>query len=126
VIFGRTARGETISSGLFSDRWRIRRRDRLVFADDLRFDWADADLLSRPAVLAGAGAMATVLLVTEEPERYLSAARDIVGDAGGVSAWDGKLVARLATPTGFALRQTLIPLLAALRDGAPLPKLWRI
>jgi urease accessory protein len=126
VIFGRAARGERVRSGLFADRWRVRRKGRLVFADDLRFDWADADLLSKPAVLAGAGAMATVLLVTEEPARYLSAAREIVGEAGGVSTWAGKLVARLATPTGFALRRTLIPLLAVLRDGAPLPKLWRI
>ena len=126
VIFGRAARGEQVRSGLFSDRWRIRRGDRLVFADDLRFDWADADLLSRPAVLAGGGAMATVLFVTGEPERYLSPAREIVGEAGGVSAWDGKLLARLVAANGFALRQTLIPLLAALREGAPLPKLWRI
>ena len=63
TIFGRAARGETVRSGLFRDHWRIRREGRLVFADDLRFDWADAGLLSRPAVLAGAAAMATILFV---------------------------------------------------------------
>ena len=126
VIFGRAAHGEEVHAGLFADRWRIRREGRLVFADDLCFDWTDAEILSRPAVLACNGAMATVLLVAEAPERYLSTAREIVGEAGGVSAFNGKLLARLVAANGFALRQTLIPLLAALRDGAPLPKLWRI
>ncbi len=126
VIFGRAARGETIRAGLFSDRWRIRRNGRLLFADDLRLDWADADLLSKPSVLACAGAMATVLLVAEEPERHLEKLRAIVGGSGGVSAWNGKLVARIVAAGGAALRRTLIPLLAALRDGAPLPRLWRM
>jgi len=126
LLFGRAARGERVRSGLFADRWRIRREGRLVFADDLRLDWAIPDLLGRPAVLADAGATATLLLVTEEPERHLDAARDIVGDLGGVSAWDGKLAARVAAPDGLSLRRVLIPLIATLRDGAPLPKLWRI
>lgn len=126
TIFGRSARGETVCSGLFTDRWRIWRRGRLVFADDLRFDWADAGLLSRPAVLAGAAAMATILFVTEEPTCHLAPLREIVGKNGGVSAWNGKLLARLTATTGAALRRTLIPALATLREGASLPKFWRI
>jgi urease accessory protein len=126
TIFGRSARGETIRSGLFTDRWRVRREGRLIFADDLRFDWADADLLNRSAVLAGTAAMATILFVTEEPARCLAALREILGDAGGVSAWNGKLLARLTATTGAALRQSLIPVLAALRNGVSLPKFWRI
>jgi urease accessory protein len=126
TIFGRSAHGESVRLGLFTDRWRIRRTGRLIFADDLRFDFSDADLLKRPAVLAGAAAMATILFVTEEPARHLSALREIVGDSGGVSAWNGKLLARVTARSGAALRQTLIPMVAALRDGASLPKFWRI
>jgi urease accessory protein len=126
TVFGRAARGEIIRSGLFTDRWRIRRDGRLVFADDLRFDFSDADLLSRPAVLASAAAMATILLVTDDPTRYLASLREIVGENGGVSGWNGKLLARLTAKTGAALRATLIPALAALRGGVSLPKFWRI
>ncbi len=125
LIFGRAAHGERVRSGLFADRWRIRRGGRLVFADDLRFD-LNAEILSRPAVLACNGAMATALLLTDTPDQHLERAREIVGEAGGVSAWDGKLVARLVAHDGAALRRSLVPLLGALRDGAPLPKLWRI
>ncbi len=126
VIFGRAAHGETVRSGLFTDRWRIRRQGRLVFADDLRFDWSHAELLSRPAVLAGGGAMATILYVGEAPERHLEPLRAIVGEAGGVSAYNGKLLARVASEGGAALRRVLIPGLVELLDGAALPKIWQM
>jgi urease accessory protein len=126
VIFGRAARGERMRSGIFTDRWRIRRRGRLVFADDLRFDWAHADLVGRPAVLAGAGAMATMLLVSDAPERHLEALRRILREAGGASAFDGKLLARVTAEGGAALRRVLIPGLVELLDGAALPKIWQI
>jgi urease accessory protein len=126
TIFGRAARGETMSSGLFADRWRIRRRGRLVFADDLRFDWADAALLRRPAVLGGAGAMVTVLLIGDDPERHLAPLRAIIGGAGGASAWNGKLLARIVCEGGAALRRVLNPALVELLDGAALPKIWQI
>ncbi len=126
TIFGRSARGEAVRSGLFTDRWRIRRENRLVFADDLRFDWSDPELVRRPAVLAGAAAMATILFMVEEPARHLPALREVIGANGGVSAWNGRLIARIVAPTGAALRQTLIPALSVLRDGAGLPKFWRI
>jgi urease accessory protein len=126
VIFGRAAHGETVRSGLFRDRWRIRREGRLVFADDLRFNWADAELLSRPAVVGGAGAMATILFVGEEPARYVEPLRAALGDCGGVSAFDGKLLARVTAEGGAALRRVLIPGLVEVLDGAALPKLWQI
>ena len=37
VILGRRMMGETVRTGLFRDRWRVRRDGRLVFADDLAF-----------------------------------------------------------------------------------------
>jgi urease accessory protein len=126
TLFGRTARGETMRSGFFADRWRVRREGRLIFADDLRFDWADARLLDRPAVLAGGAAAATVLFVSGQPERHLGALRDIIGDLGGASAWNGKLLARIVAEGGAALRRVLVPALVELLDGAALPKIWLI
>jgi urease accessory protein len=126
IIFGRTAHGETIRSGLFTDRWRIRRGGKLLFADDLRFDWADAELLSRPAVLSDARAMATILFATDDPSRHLDQVRAMIGAQGGASAWNGKLLARMIADSGAALRRTLIPALDALLDGAALPRIWRM
>jgi urease accessory protein len=126
TLFGRAARGEIVGSGLFADRWRVRRQGRLVFADDLRLDWADAALLRRPAVLAGAGAMATILYVAAHPERHLAPLRAIIGAAGGASAWNGKLLARFTAEGGAALRRVLLPALVELLDGPALPRMWQI
>jgi urease accessory protein len=91
------------------DHWRIRRNGRLVFAGNPRFDWADGELLSRPAVLGGGAAMATMLLMATEPECHLQPLRDIFAGAGGASAWNGKLLARVTAEGGAALRRILLP-----------------
>jgi urease accessory protein len=67
-----------------------------------------------------------VLLVAADAERFVEPLRRIVGPTGGVSAFDGKLVARLVAADGLSLRRVLLPALEALRDGAPLPRVWRI
>ena len=125
LVFGRAAMGETMRAFSLHERWRIRRGGRLVFADDLRFGNADAGLLAEPAVLGGAGAMATILLVDDDAERFLDPVREAIGDHGGASAWDGRILARLVAADGMALRAVLLPALAALLDGAALPQAWR-
>ncbi|UDF32552.1 UNVERIFIED_ORG: urease accessory protein UreD (plasmid) [Roseateles sp. XES5] len=126
VLFGRTAMGEVLSHGGLHDRWRIRRDGRLLFAEDFSVSGEIAAQLARPAVLAGCTAMATVLYAAREPERLLEAVRAVVGEAGGASAWNGKLLIRLVAASGLALRQRLEPLLSLLLAGHALPKVWQL
>lgn len=126
ILFGRTAMGEAVRSGSLHDRWRVRRDGRLIFADDFRTSGDVAAALARPATLCGAHAMATVLYVGAEPQQWLEPVREIIGPAGGASAWGGKLVARLVAETGHALRRRLEPLLSLLLRGQPLPKVWQL
>lgn len=124
VILGRHAMGEAFARGRFHDRWRIRRDGRLIFADDLKLDGDIAHLTAQPALLAGAGAFATLLLIDPDPATRLEAVRTAIGPLGGASAFDGKLVARIAAPDGLSLRRALIPALAAL--GAAPPAVWTL
>lgn len=126
VLFGRMAMGETLRSGRLADRWRVRRDGRLLFADDLRFEGDIAAQLAPQAVMGGRQAMATVLFAGSAPERFLEAARQIIGPAGGASAWNGKFLARLLEETGLALRRRLEPLLTLLMGGRALPKVWQL
>jgi urease accessory protein len=124
VVFGRAAMGEAVAEGLFSDRWRLRRGGRLVFADAALLDGAIAAKLAEAAVAAGGIALATVL-VAPGTDAVLAAVRALDGQfAGevGISAWNGIAVARLVARDGLALRHDLIAVLRAL--GTSVPRLW--
>lgn len=127
VAFGRKARGETVESGLLEDRWRVRRGEKLVFAETLRLDGAVHELLARKTVANGASALATILHVAPDAEAQLDGAREILerhrAVEAGASAWNGALVVRLLAQSSEPLRdaaRALLPLIA----GRALPRVW--
>ena len=125
VIFGRSAMGETVLDGHFSDRWRVRVDRTLVFAESVLLDGAIARRLARQAVAGEAVAIASVLKIPGD-DKVVAAVRamekDFAGEVG-VSAWNGLAVARLVASDGAALHHDLIGVLTAL-GGMPLPRLW--
>lgn len=126
LVFGRTAMGEMVETGHLSDRWRIFLEGELVFADNLRLEGAVRALLDRPGVANGAAAMASLLLVSPDAERFTERLRGVLGDAGGASLIrPGVLFARLLARDGYALRQRLIPAIEAL-SGDDIPKTWTL
>ncbi|MSO80707.1 MAG: urease accessory protein [Alphaproteobacteria bacterium] len=127
VVFGRTARGEAVIDGCIDDSLTLRRDGRLVWADRLHLDGGIAAAMRRRAIAAGARAVATILLAAPDSAGQLGGVRDVLGriaGRGAASAWDGILVARLLEPDGAALRHDMMLLLACLRDGALLPRVW--
>jgi urease accessory protein len=125
VVFGRSAMGETVTQGHFSDHWRVRRDGKLVFAESLRLDGAIAQMLAERAVAGGGVAIASVLKLPGD-EKDVALVRALQADfAGevGVSTWNGLVVARLVAPDGAALRRDLIGIVTALGDAPP-PRLW--
>ena len=124
IILGRAAMGETVRQGFLHDRWRVRRSGELVFADDLHLDGDIAALAARDVVLSGNAAFATVVYVGSDADRYLDRLRAIVGDAGGASSFDGKLIARIVAGSGQMLRRVLSEAVALLAvDGVP--RVWQ-
>ena len=123
VVFGRSAMGEAVEEGSFSDSWRVRRGGRLLLAETIRLDGMISSTLAEAAVTAGGVAVATVLLVPGD-DATVGRVRAIEGFAGevGISAWNGLAVARLCAKDGAALRRDLTAVLQAL--AAPLPRIW--
>ena len=122
VVFGRSAMGEAVTEGAFTDRWRVRRDGRLLFAETVRLDGAIARMLAEPAVAGGGVAIATVLAVPGDlamAERVR--AQTFCGEVG-VSAWNGLAVARLCAKDDASLRRDLTAVITAL--GGTLPRLW--
>jgi len=124
VVFGRSAMDEIVMHGSLTDRWRVRRNGRLLFAETLRLDGEIAKKLTTQAIAAGGVAVATVLIVPGSDDK-VAAVRALadthVGEVG-ISAWNGIAVVRLCAESGAALHRDLAAVLAAL--DAPLPRLW--
>ncbi|MCR9125764.1 MAG: urease accessory protein UreD [Rhodobacteraceae bacterium] len=124
VIFGRAAMGETVTDLRLRDRIDVRRDGLPVFADRTRLTGNARDLMRRGAVGAGAGAMASLVYAAPDAARFVAPAREIVQHRGGVSlVRDGVLFARVLAKDGFALRRTLLPLIASM-SVTPLPRTW--
>lgn len=125
VFFGRSAMGETVSVGTFFDRWRVRRRGELIYAETVRLEGRIAEELARPAVADGGQAMATVLLVPGDDSAVAAGrtlSEDFRGEVG-LSSWNGITVIRLCAKEGRYLRHDLASILARCGGGPP-PRLW--
>ena len=125
VVFGRAAMDETMRDGAYSDRWRLRRGGRLVFAETLRLDGDIAGKLAQAAVGGGGTAVATVLIAPADDElveRVRAAAASFAGEVG-ISAWNGFAVGRFCAKDAAALRGDVMKVLAQI-DAKALPRLW--
>ncbi|MEM7567029.1 MAG: urease accessory protein UreD [Pseudomonadota bacterium] len=143
-LLGRAAMGEEPTRGLLNERWEIWVDGRPFAIERSRIGGGTGALESTtqgPATLGGARAFATVLLAAPGDDALVDRAADALRslpmpDAPadrGASAWNGRLLLRLVTPSGLALRRALVPALetlAGLVRGEPgsarLPKVWAL
>ncbi|MEL6978749.1 MAG: urease accessory protein UreD [Pseudomonadota bacterium] len=145
LVFGREAMGESVGRGFLSDRWRIRRGGRLIYADATRLEGDIAAILARPSALGGRRAMASLVYVAPDAADRLEPLRAIFAELRGAgaddepgcgdmfasaaplaaaSAWNSVLSARLTAPSGGSLMVFAAAALQAFR-GAPTPRVWR-
>ena len=124
VVFGRTAMGERMQQGEFTDRWRMRRDGKLVFAETVRLDGNIGAKLARSVVAKGGAAIGTALIVPgdEALVARIREASDTFAGEVGISAWNGFAMARFCAQDAAALRADMMAVLA--RTGAALPRLW--
>lgn len=129
TIFGRLAMGEQIEHGLLRDRWRIRREQKLLFAEDISFDGAIAAHLNHPTI--GGGARSSALIVHIAPDS-LAQAEPLRAQLNtchhavewGVSAWNDMLIMRMLAHDPQALRALSQMALVFLR-GHDMPRVWQ-
>lgn len=128
VVLGRTAMGETMRSGSLRDRMRIWRGGKLIYADTLALGGEISELMSRAAIGGDAKGMGVIIHASDSARSLLSPVRDALADARALAAascWNGLLAVRLLAPDGETLRHDIALALGALREGRPLPRVWR-
>ena len=127
VVFGRLARGETAMCGTYDDTWDVVRDGKLVFAERARLDDAIGRQLDRPAIGAGARAVAMLLLAERDAAAAVEPLRGALqpfADAveSGVSHRDGVTLARALARSPERLRAAMVAALGVLRTA--LPRTW--
>jgi urease accessory protein len=123
LVFGRAAMGEMVERAALRDVIEVRRGGRLLLHDVIRLDGDVAATLQRTAIADGARAVATVVHVAPDVETALDSVRAVSPNCGA-SAWDGMLIVRMLAADGASLRAAVIAVLAVLRGGRPLPRVW--
>jgi urease accessory protein len=121
MVFGRHESGEVVRRISVQDHWTIRKNGKLIHAEAFKFgpDWPVSN-----AMLSENRATATLVLIAPQAEFLLDQLRHLIGPQDGVSAWNGKLVARLVAKDGYTLRKALVPLVMACVGPQGVPKCW--
>jgi urease accessory protein len=125
VVFGRTAMGERMLHGEFTDRWRLRRGGRLVLAETIRLDGAIGEKLAKRAIAKAGVAIGTALIVPGD-EALVERIRELSATFGGevgISCWNGFAMARFCAQDAARLRADMMAVLGR-ASGLALPRLW--
>jgi urease accessory protein len=143
IVFGRTAMGELVRQGWLRDLIRVRRGGDLLLHDAIRIDGDIDATLQRAAVAVEAKVVATIVCVAPDTAEKLVALRATVLSTpqpsrrpsppclpthepteAAATLRNGMLIARLLGPNSASVRQTVIAVLAVLRENRPLPRVW--
>jgi urease accessory protein len=125
VVFGRAAMGETMTQGSFTDRWRMRRGGKLVFAETVRLDGDLANKFASRAIAKGGVAIGTALIVPGD-EAIVASIRELsdrFGGEVGASAWNGFAMVRFCAQDAARLRADMMTVLGQVSPSG-LPRLW--
>jgi urease accessory protein len=132
LVLGRAARGEKIAGGHITESWRVKKDDRLIWADSFRLTDEIFAQLHRKALLSNCKAIATLIYFGPGLDSRLELMRDV-----GVSlrcqcaatAVSELIIVRFAATTSYDLKLALHDFLQQLgRELGPgpfrVPKMW--
>ena len=130
LIFGRAAHGETLRDARFTERVRLRRDGRVIYADGMCLSGDLAAQMQRPATGHGAGALATLIFASPDAARWLPRLRGHIArtpdlTAGASLLTEHLLLMRALAHDGFELRRLLLPVLDDMTNGH-VPICWRL
>lgn len=126
VIFGRAKMGEALRDIWFRDRIAADRAGEPLYRDTTRLSGDMEHVLSGAATARGAGAMVTLIYAAPDAAAYHARiAPDLPATGGASLLCEDVMVLRMLARDGFALRQSLLPVLDRLTQNT-LPTSWRL
>jgi urease accessory protein len=132
LVFGRTARGERVTSGLVRDAWEVRHDGRLIWADALHLEDGIAAALADAACFDGCIGYATLSYAAGDAGEKLEILRAAIDGEGlqGATCTGPLLIARWLSREPHRLRESFARGWCALRQSrglpARLPRIWHV
>lgn len=134
-LFGRQAMGEIIHSGQVTEKWQIKRDNKLIFADAFGLENDIAAQLAKPAIAAGNTAISTIIYIGDDLATTCDQINSLIEQQnaiGRATIFNDIMLIRLFATSGQHLRQTIIKILnktlVKLTKGADtenlLPRVW--
>jgi urease accessory protein len=132
LVLGRAAHGEEVVGGYLCDSWRVRKDDRLIWADSFRATEETFPHLHRKALLSNCRALATLIYFGPHVDARLEFLRDIAPSPEcrcAATSVSGIIVVRFAAMVFSDLKRSLRSLLQQFSGelGAGpfcVPKMW--
>jgi urease accessory protein len=110
LVLGRAAHGEVVVGGSITDRWRVKKEGRLIWADSFRISNEIFVYLNRKVLLSTFNSIATLVYFGPDLDRRLELLRQILSSLEcdcAVTLVSGLIVARFATKQSSDLKLAL-------------------
>jgi urease accessory protein len=132
LVLGRAAHGEVVVGGNITDKWRVKRDGRLVWADSFRITDEIFPYLKAKALLSNCAAIATLIYFGPDLDKRLDFLREMIPSLGcncAATLVSGLIVVRFAAKESSGLK---LALGSFLRQFGPelgpgpfrVPKMW--
>jgi urease accessory protein len=124
LVLGRAAHGEQVSSGNITDSWRVKKDDRLIWADSFRIADDVYPHVREKALISHCIALGTLIYSGTDVDARLEIFRRISAAMQcrcAVTAVAGLMIARFAAKEALELRNGLR---AFLQQSFRVPKMW--
>jgi urease accessory protein len=110
LVLGRAAHGEIVVGGDITDSWRVKKDERLIWADSFRVTDEIFSHLNRKALLSNCNAIATLIYFGPDLDKRLEFLREILPSLEctcAVTVVSGLIVARFAAKQSSDLKLAL-------------------
>jgi urease accessory protein len=132
LVLGRAAHGEEMSGGHITDSWRVKKDDRLIWADSFRITDDIFAHLHRKALLANCKAVATLIYFGPCPDARLEFVRHVALSLQcqcAATSVSGLIIVRFAATMSYDLKLALSDFLQQLSrelGAGPfrVPRMW--
>ena len=124
IVFGRLASGELNADCFFSDHWRIKRDEKLIFAENFLFE--DKKTMYRKTNLGDYRSLLNIVYVSKDSNNYLNKMRNIISAGnifGEASCWNDFIYLRALANNTVEFKKTIEEILILLvGDKSNIPR----